>query len=275
MICPGCGRPGSFVGVKDGYKFERCLCGTLYVPDRSPDYDYVGGSGCVYDYVAPDVSMKSLTTLVQDLERFRQTSRWLDMGFGRGELLAICQENGWDSYGTELAQKSLEIGRAKGWHVSESAANFSKDFDVVTMNGFIEHLPDPGSLIAEAKALLRRGGVLWISTPNARSLNGRVLGLEWNAVEPPQHLIIWSAEGIRLALERFGFRVIRVETTGISPYGIIARFTRKQRSGADHDTMDARLNAAASRFRAKTLINRALSLVQMGDTLKILAMTPP
>src|SRR5260221_11693216 len=118
LLCPACERMGHVVGEKDRYPLARCSCGTLFLPDRDRFlFEYEGGSGCLYDYVAPDVSMRSLSLLVSAASPYRRRNTWLDMGFGRGELLRIAANEGWEVFGTELAEPSLRIGREAGWQV--------------------------------------------------------------------------------------------------------------------------------------------------------------
>ena len=40
--------------------------------------------------------------------------------------------------------------------------------------------------------MLRPGGLFWTTTPHARGLSARVLGLKWRCIWPPEHLQLFS-----------------------------------------------------------------------------------
>jgi SAM-dependent methyltransferase len=139
---------------------------------------------------------------------------------------------------------------------------------------FLEHVPDPERILKVALDLLRPGGILYLTTPNAQSLNCRLLGLEWSVFSPPDHVTIWTARGLRGALSKAGFKCRRIRTEGLNPCEIMARFRRKGDSPAAINRQQAavNLNHAFSRspFRraVKRGINRFLSAVRAGDDLK-------
>lgn len=223
----------------------------------------------------------SLKQLARSFESFRETGRWLDIGFGEGAILKIAEENGWKCYGTDIAPVALAYGASRGWIVGRDAENDPRfphrGFDIVTMIELLEHIPAPDRALRSAARLLRPGGLLYITTPNAKSLNRRMLGLEWSIFRPPEHITIWSACGLRAALDRAGFEIRRIRTEGLNPYEILARW--RSRDGivepVDRNQAAFALNRAFStsppRRILKTVINRSLSIFGIGDTLKIRA----
>jgi 2-polyprenyl-3-methyl-5-hydroxy-6-metoxy-1,4-benzoquinol methylase len=83
-------------------------------------------------------------------------------------------------------------------------------FDAITMNHSIEHLHDPESALRAAHRLLRPGGVIEITTPNAGSVGNWFYTRDWLGLDPPRHLIIYTASGLTGALERHGYRSIKL-----------------------------------------------------------------
>lgn len=142
---------------------------------------------------------------------------------------------------------------------------------------FLEHVRAPHDFLHSAARWLRPGGLLYITTPNADSLNRRLLGLQWSIFSPPEHLTIWSARGLRHALTKAGFKVQRLRTEGLNPCEIIARLRPRNREArqVDRNTTAFALNNTFStsplRRAVKKSINRALSAFQAGDTLKVWA----
>jgi 2-polyprenyl-3-methyl-5-hydroxy-6-metoxy-1,4-benzoquinol methylase len=225
------------------------------------------------------VVRSSLEQLVRGCEVYRQTGCWLDVGFGEGALLDVAESLGWQCYGTEVAPQSLEYGRTRGWTVAECSEHDARfvwgGFDVVTMIELIEHVPEPERCLANACRLLRPGGLLYVTTPNAGSLNRRVLGAEWSVFAPPEHLTIWSAAGLRTALARNGLQVQSVRTEGLNPSELVSRLRRHGAQAASRNEAGFALNEkfSSSRWRRglKSKINSGLCLFGIGDTLKVRA----
>jgi SAM-dependent methyltransferase len=223
----------------------------------------------------------SLDSQVQSAEVYRTDGRWLDYGFGAGALLAACGRNKWLCYGVEVAAGALERGRSRGWTVAidpREDGRFPRGgFDVVSMVEFLEHVPEPATFIDEAARWLRPGGLLFITTPNARSVNRWLLGTRWSVFSPPEHLTIWTARALRNALRRRGFRVLAVRTDGLNPAEIVARFRAPAGNPPSVNRNQAAfaLNEAFYRTPARRATKRAanavLSILGIGDTLKVWA----
>jgi hypothetical protein len=119
--------------------------------------------------------------------------------------------------------------------------------------------------------------LLYVTTPNAESLNRRVLGLEWSIFSPPEHMTIWTARGLRTALANAGFNDQRVRTEGLNPSEILARLRPRNstQKTVDRNAAGFAINNAFSksaiRRAVKAGINRGLNLFQIGDTLKVWA----
>ncbi len=229
-------------------------------------------------FETPPVVEQSLGRQVASFASYRVTGRILDIGFGEGGLLRIAEQQGWQCYGTEVAPQALAYGAARGWQVTNNAGHDSRfpqhGFDVVTMIELLEHMPNPQQVLAEAAHWLRPGGLLYLTTPNAKSLNCRLLGLNWSVVSPPEHIALWTAQGIKLALSRVGLQPLRIRTEGLNPYEMLARW-RSPQAPLNRNETAAALNQTFSssplRRALKTSINHVLSAGQIGDSLKVYA----
>jgi SAM-dependent methyltransferase len=282
--CPAClGARYDSAGEKGGCALRVCRgCGTISAEavrvetasiDALYDHYYDGA-----EFGLPPASGLALEELVRSFEPFRTDGRWMDMGFGEGGVLRLAERAGWACSGVERSPRALAFGRERGWTVADSADDFPAGvFDVVTMIELIEHVPQPDGFFAAAARLLRPGGVLYVTTPNARSLNARVLGTVWSVVSPPEHLTIWAAAGARAALERSGFRVERIRTTGLNPSEMLRR-ARPAAEGAAPSrndvafAMNAAMTSSPVRRRVKAGVNACLSAFGVGDSLKVWAL---
>jgi SAM-dependent methyltransferase len=86
-------------------------------------------------------------------------------------------------------------------------------FDAVVAGELFEHLRFPDALVAEIARVLRPGGVLVGSVPNAYRLQGRLRFLLGRAAEDdPTHLQMFSPAAMRELLT--GFENVRLEFVG-------------------------------------------------------------
>ncbi|MDV2115579.1 bifunctional 2-polyprenyl-6-hydroxyphenol methylase/3-demethylubiquinol 3-O-methyltransferase UbiG [Alcaligenes faecalis] len=116
----------------------------------------------------------------------------LDVGCGGGILSESLAQTGADVTGIDLAERSLKIARL---HSLESGVPVKYDmisaedmadqhpgrFDVVTCMEMLEHVPDPGSIIAACAKLVKPGGWVFFSTlnRNPKSFLFAIVGAEY------------------------------------------------------------------------------------------------
>lgn len=283
FACLVCGSEQSrYVGQKNHFDLWKCRhCQAIFTCDSAQqevlqelyDHYYDGAHFEIHPVVT-----HSLERVVFSFERFRHTSKILDIGFGEGGLLQIAERQGWQGYGTEISPRSLAYGKNQGWIVTENADQDSRftpqGFDVVTMIELLEHVPNPQQILQAAAGWLRPGGLLYLTTPNARSLNQRWLGLEWSVVCPPEHLVLWTPKGLRHALTNAGFQDLRILTEGLNPYEMLARLRPPKETisrNASAMALNQTMIASPARRALKTGINQVLSALRLGDSLKVYA----
>ena len=137
------------------------------------------------DYTDPAVRTYRKEAVARPKVEFAATyrpapGRWLDVGCGNGDLLAIAQELGYEGVGLEPNQVSARIGReAFGLDIREQlldefAASRPAEFDVISFIGLLDLVPDPMALLAAAAGLLKPGGIVFASFPNYDSLSTAV-----------------------------------------------------------------------------------------------------
>jgi SAM-dependent methyltransferase len=145
----------------------------------------------------------------------RAGERLLDVGCGNGEFVAEAGAAGWDAKGIDLDPSAIAAGRANGLdlrveRIEERAAREPCSYDAVTASHVLEHVPDPVSFLAAARTLLRRGGTVWIATPNLASAGHAKWGKHWGPLDPPRHLVVFDPPSLARALVRAGLGSVRV-----------------------------------------------------------------
>lgn len=281
--CPICGSAGwtEAIGTKAGFAWGRCRRCRLQYVGIGPDVDlrehYEGYYGDDSP-VVPDFVRSRISQLVRSFEPYRSTNRLLDVGFGAGWLLRAGAHQGWSCWGTELVAESIETARKAGWHVFEGdlrdASLPAGHFDVITFVEVLEHLPDPLTYLKQAARLLRPGGLLYGTTPNAQGANARLLGLDWSVYTPPEHLQLFTLRALRNALEAAGLDLVQARVEGLNPVELVRR--RRRPGPIDRIEAGYELNEklVGSRLGSalKSTANRLLTRSRLGDSLKFYAL---
>ncbi len=147
------------------------------------------------------------------------SNRLLDVGCAMGFLLEVAQEHGWEAEGIEIC--SFAAGQAKRNGLKVQNVNLHQlnipreSLHAITMLDVIEHFGDPAKELARCNVLLKEGGQLVITTPDAGSLFARATGRHWNEMKKVlEHIYFFSRKTLRHLLDQKGFEVVRVETTG-------------------------------------------------------------
>lgn len=134
----------------------------------------------------------------------------LDIGCFTGDFLRIMQKRGADVYGIELQDEAVKIANKKlQGRVSKAditTFKFSKNtYDIITLLGLVEHVPDPAALLKSSYKLLNTDGIIMIQTPNSTSLLARVMGKFWPPFSPIEHVHLFSKKSLIDALRKEGF----------------------------------------------------------------------
>lgn len=192
---------------------EACGHGSLL---HVPAADALGHA---YDAAVDDVSARETTgrsvTAARDLAwiaAFTGPSvRLCDIGCWTGALVAAAGARGWSAVGLEPSEWAVAQAACSGLDVRRGSTDAHdlefESFDVVTMCDVVEHLADPRAGLDAVRSLLRPGGTLFLTVPDAGSVVARVLGRRWWSVLP-MHLQYFTLPSLARLLEDGGFDVI-------------------------------------------------------------------
>ncbi len=150
------------------------------------------------------------------LLKFVDKGNILDIGCSGGYFLKNIPDN-FKKYGTELDPIAFEIAKEtlsideKNIHLGD-VLNCSFDenfFDVISMRGVIEHVPDPVETIKKVSQLMKSGGLFYIcATPNGESFAAKLYKQNWNLFHPIEHLWHFSIRNISLLTQDFDLKLI-------------------------------------------------------------------
>jgi 2-polyprenyl-3-methyl-5-hydroxy-6-metoxy-1,4-benzoquinol methylase len=188
--CPWCGHV-----MRD---LERC---------RARARVHAWGGDEALDSVRTWLTMRSLSRLLPGPAPLSV----LEIGFGRGLLLARFAEAGHDVTGIDpgMLERDVpeELRRRAALHaLPAEEMELSPDrFDLIYGIHVVEHLRDPAVVFRSCRAALRPGGGLYLITPNAGSEGLKVFGESWWNLEDPTHIRFYSRQSISSALYDAGF----------------------------------------------------------------------
>lgn len=214
--------------------------------------------------------------------------RLLDIGSGPGFFLKTAKSRGWRVLGIEPSRQAAAHARALGLEVAEGFFNAETAkglgrFDAIQLNNVLEHVPDPASVIIEARELVDRGGILCVTVPNdyspfqiaARAATTRA---EW-WVAPKHHLNYFDFDSLAGLLERLDFKVCERTTSFPMELFLLMgeNYTTDPKLGrACHDKrkrLDLALEAAGM-GQVRRRFYRALADAGLGREAAVIAVKP-
>lgn len=162
-------------------------------------------------YVFAERDVRHLPTPVEG-------AKLLDIGSGGGEFVRRAIKLGYMAEGLEFDAQAVAAGLEQGLPILHGGLPDTglpaASYDVVTLSQVIEHLHDPLAALAEIYRLLKPGGFFWLATPNMDAPGHAQFGADWRGLEPPRHLVLFSAQALASALERTGFVGIEFKSPG-------------------------------------------------------------
>lgn len=232
--CPICGGKGvpyhaSLSGRMNNFDtlflpaklWMRCeSCGNLYTRYFPTEFLKLGAKPKVLQptpnhMVTRSVQASSLriwSDILNKIRAYTNGTELLEVGVGQGHLIAVAQEMGYDVTAVELieadAQETadllgLPVICGDFLHLDEQ-----RKMDIITMGDVIEHLQRPTEGLKKAHALLKEGGILWLSTPNFESSFSRMMKAFDAMWCEPYHISYFSRKGLLALLEQEGFELL-------------------------------------------------------------------
>lgn len=132
--------------------------------------------------------------------------RVLDYGCSSGGYLEAMPSE-WDKYGFEVNPHHINYIRENKINITmfDNVAAIDRQFDLITMRGVIEHIPDHTELITFLGQHLTSDGEVFITaTPDFSSVCATVYKGKWNQVVCPEHIHQFSSTSLSILLARAG-----------------------------------------------------------------------
>lgn len=225
VICDGASRPHWMLGSHRLYRCGGCGNSFCYPVPTDEElahyyrtYHLSASEGGLYDVV--DARMQAdFPAKLAMIRKLGPVGRLLDVGCGKGYFVDYCSRQGIQAQGIDLSASAIEYAKANhqgeyycGKLEQASELGFEDPdqlFDTMTMWATIEHVSDPASLLRAAMSRLNVGGMLHLDTGIGNDWMDRWLpgNVQW--YDPPQHLFVFSEQGMRRLCEDVGFKIVR------------------------------------------------------------------
>jgi 2-polyprenyl-3-methyl-5-hydroxy-6-metoxy-1,4-benzoquinol methylase len=221
-ICPFCcGNSSRTVGTRVDV-WVKCLnCRSIFRDIT------IARSRQIHDEAFQDTAFID-SVVAFDGER-PQRARWdllalpsgsvLEIGPGSGHLLAAARQAGCAVEAVESSPVHRDYIR-DAWGIDSVYPTMDEipadhTFDTVVAINVFEHIYDIAAFLRAVRKVLVPGGTLFISAPNAISLEATVLGTWWSMCKVHDHVSFPSSAGLAAAAQECGLRVERIWSAGL------------------------------------------------------------
>lgn len=150
--------------------------------------------------------------------------RVLDIGCAYGPYLSASSDLGWLSFGIEPSSDAVDYVKNKlnfkaicsKFPVENLPTEFS-NFNAVTMWYVIEHFENLNEVLSTISSLLDKKGILAFSTPSNCGISGKYNKSYFYKNSPSDHFSIWNPKIAKKILKKYGFKTVKIVSTGIHP----------------------------------------------------------
>lgn len=217
MQCDVCGSTTIRIGEKFDVSLHRCVqCGSVSADCQEPqetfyeeayfdggDYGYAQNAVATTNHTALDAAASRRLSFLQGLPQV------VELGAGAGSFVRAGMNVGINIMGVERSAYMRRVAeREHGIRLHEDLPELSDSAYALVLIEVIEHIKKPNDFLRQIfKNLGRMPDRLLLTTPNAGAVEA--LGVDWRQVKPPEHLILYTAEGLCALLGAFSYQQIK------------------------------------------------------------------
>lgn len=193
--------------------YECKDCGFLQCLNTSDiEHYYEGLQDAEYENTREQRSIQA-KKILYGLNLYSPAGKMIDVGAGSGIFVEQAINMGYDAVGVEpsvwLQQKAVErnLPVLLGILPHDMARG---PYDVAILVDVIEHVDDPVGLLQSIKSILKDGGLLLLTTPDAGSFFAKILGWKWWHYRVA-HINYFNLETMKLLLDKSGFEIVKIK----------------------------------------------------------------
>ena len=220
-MCPSCGVRTFTRETSTPSEFDRCArCGVMIrsvVPNGEELRQMYAEAYCGSDVQVNRSGCESEKGMLLGLANFLERNclepgdRVLDFGASTGQFAGMLRALAGAIDGVEIAEEARKEAKKRyGFDFKSDVSELpGASYDWVIAIEVLEHLLDPETALKQMRELLKPGGGLFLTTPNANGLAARLYGRRWREATNPFHLILFTYSALNALLMRSGYERIR------------------------------------------------------------------
>jgi SAM-dependent methyltransferase len=235
MGCPVCRRERFRpLGAKNEFPLVLCLSCTHRFVHPMPSQRIID------DYYARywintknirngDLKIRRLKRILRRFLRHANGKRFLDIGCNTGFGVEAARRLGYDATGVDVSDEAIDIAASLYPHnrflkgTAQAFAGKGENFDAILCREVIEHMPEVHSFMQALRSLMKVGGVLWLTTPDAGHFRVPKDFPAWKEVIPPEHLSFFNVESLRKLLGEYGIEIVKKQLLWKPSLRVLAR----------------------------------------------------
>lgn len=158
------------------------------------------------------------------LETVGRGKRILDVGCGDGLITSKMSDNGNNVTGMDISRRALGEAERKYPRIKFVRASAEerypfedKEFDVLFAGDIIEHIADTWTALSEMHRVLKKKGILVLSTPIHNVIKNVILcfyGFSKHFDPTGPHLRFFTMKSLETLLDECGFRIVKIKYIG-------------------------------------------------------------
>lgn len=279
LLCPVCGKlhshPDPVISRNDRRTYRRCQdCGLVYMSftiEEDKKYqkayffeDYKKQYGKTYEEDFESIKKQGLrrVDVIKSVCGNVKDKNLLDIGCAYGPFLSAASDFSINTFGTDISEDAVLYVSNK-LKIPASVSAFPRidtekefginQFDIVTMWYVIEHFKDLDSVLSKVADIVKINGIFAFSTPSGEGVSAKSDKDYFYSISPSDHYSVWEPSKAYKVLEKYGFKVEKIVSTGHHP----ERFPSVKKT-----------NAKAGSLKWK-LVDKYSHLNKLGDTVEI------
>lgn len=212
-------------------KLHRCpRCGLVQFDCRPVDYyrDVIRSGG--YSTTMTELRRRQYRHLIEGYGL--EGKKFLEVGCGQGEFLSVLTEFPVKAYGVEHKKDLVEIAREKGLSVwegftetADTVLGTEGPYDAFLSFNFLEHQPDPGTMLECIRANLAEEGMGLITVPSLEYI------LQYDGYYEliRDHIAYYRFDTLEKLMNLHGFQVLEKEMVNRDTCSVIVRKVKERR----------------------------------------------
>lgn len=171
---------------------------------------------------------KFLLSKLEKFLHFHPRGKILEIGCGKANFIRYIFERrnvvfmNYEIYLSDLVYQTIELDYIKEFKV----VDFEKGpipypfdyFSFVILIDVIEHIENPSNFLLNIFKVLKKNGVVLLTTPNIESFKKYIYGKKWCGYKDVSHCILYNKETLKRILSKYFTKVNIIGFTQIGSY---------------------------------------------------------